>query len=158
MTGDRLRVYWDACVLLSFIEDDPDRAPLIGAMMREAMNGDYELYTSVLSITEVAFATAEKKSAKLDAETLADIDNLWTPPSPLTIVELYPQIANLARGLVRQAVARKWSLKPPDAIHLATAKQIGAATFNTYDGKLKRWAQDFDFEVSEPAPDNIPIF
>lgn len=42
------RVYWDACVFLSFINGYPDRVPTIEALLDEAAKGDLELLTSVL--------------------------------------------------------------------------------------------------------------
>ena len=48
----------------------------------------------------------------------------------------------------RAAVAHTRSLKPLDAIHLATAQQMQVAEFHTTDDRLKNW-NDLGFAVRE---------
>lgn len=157
MPGNEPHYYWDACVPLAYIQDEEDRALLIQAMLIEAENGRYELSTSVLSLTEVAFVEVEKHSGHLDDATVDRIDGLWQPPSPLVAVEFFPQIAIGARNLIRDAVTRDWSLKPPDAIHLATAHHLQVDEFHTYDNKLTKWGELLGFEMKEPAPVEMPL-
>ena len=47
-------LYWDADVLLSYIEATPGRVENIRALLTEADNGEHEIVTSMLSVTEVA--------------------------------------------------------------------------------------------------------
>ena len=53
------RVYLDACVFLSYINEYPQRANTIEAVLRRAAAGP-STYTSVLSGVEVAFAATEQ--------------------------------------------------------------------------------------------------
>jgi predicted nucleic acid-binding protein len=101
---------------------------------------DFQIVTSVLSITEVAYATTERETSILDPTTEAKILKLWQAGSPITIVEVYELIALKAQQLMRAAITNKWSLKPADAIHLATADQLGVAEFHTYDEKLAKFS------------------
>lgn len=96
--------------------------------------------TSVLSITEVAYATIERDNALLDVATEAQISKLWEAGSPIKLVEIYELIALKAQQLMRRAITYKWSLKPPDAIHLATADQLGVKEFHTYDEGLDKYS------------------
>ena len=121
-------VYWDANVLLSYINGDADRLPDIDA--RLAKGGvEFQIVTSALSIVEVAFGKLEQDGRTLDEETERKINALWEPPSPIQLAEFYPLLAHEARALIRQAIPRGWSLKPADVMHLATARRVGAAPF-----------------------------
>jgi hypothetical protein len=80
-------IYLDACVLLSYIDDDADRAPIIEELFRRSRAGEIDLITSVLSRVEVAYDSAEKAEQALDAEAEEKIDALWTAPSPIETVE-----------------------------------------------------------------------
>lgn len=54
------RVYWDACVFLSYINGVANRLPTIEELLRLARADEFELLTSSLSHAEVAFAEIEK--------------------------------------------------------------------------------------------------
>jgi predicted nucleic acid-binding protein len=51
---------------------------------------------------------------------------------------------------MREAMAKGWSLKPPDAIHLATALQHSADRFHTYDDRLSKHADISGLIIAEP--------
>ena len=59
-------LYWDACVFLSAINANEDRLPIIEAILDNCDAGNVKIYTSYLSVTEVAFAESEKKDSLLD--------------------------------------------------------------------------------------------
>lgn len=137
-SNDLAVYYWDACVPLSYVNGVPDRLPHIDAFMSKS-GADFQLITSVLSITEVAFAAYEKHASTLDPDTESKILKLWQAGSPIKIVEFYELIALRAQRLMRSALANKWSLKPADAIHLATADQLKVKEFLTYDEGLEKF-------------------
>ncbi|WP_162924329.1 type II toxin-antitoxin system VapC family toxin [Rubrobacter indicoceani] len=76
------KLYWDSCVFLAYIDDEPDRASNIGALLNEAEEEKVETYTSVVSITEVAFGAAEKSGGRLIEKVEESIRSLWMPASP----------------------------------------------------------------------------
>lgn len=126
MPDEPPRVYWDSNVAISYVNGMADRVAVIEELLRKARAREIELITSSLSIVEVAFAKAEKQSGALDPDVEASIDALWAHGGPIKTVEFYDLIALEARGLMRRGIEQGWgSLKPIDAIHLATAKQIG---------------------------------
>jgi hypothetical protein len=101
---DTPRRYWDACVFLSYVNGIPDRLPDIDALLEEARDGTIEFLTSSVSITEVAYGVMEQTGEALDWTVDEEIDRLWTPPSPIQIVEFYRSVAYGAKRLVR----REW--------------------------------------------------
>src|SRR4051812_27715859 len=102
MPDDHRRVYWDACVALSYINAVPGRLVIIEELLRQARAGEFELLTSVLSRVEVAFAATEKQGGSLDSAVETKIDDLWRPGSPIKMVEFYDLIGQSARQLMRQ--------------------------------------------------------
>ncbi len=54
------RVYWDACVFLSYINGEQERLPVIDALLEESRSGKIEIITSTVSLAEVAFAEEER--------------------------------------------------------------------------------------------------
>ena len=148
--------YWDACVFLSMIEGDADRIPVINAILHEAEKGEVEIYTSTLSITEVAFAKAEKDNKSLDPDVEAKIDKLWQPSSPFKLCDVFDTITIDAKLLIRQSlVSGGRSLKPADAIHIATARHLSVNAIHTYDDTMLRAASLVDFDIEKPRTDQF---
>lgn len=152
------RVYWDADVLLSWLGDNPERAPMIGLLLGDARAGELEIVTSLVSTVEVAFTVTEGLTKTLSPDVETKIADLWAPGGPIRTVELYPLVATRARNLIRDGVPRGWTgLKANDAIHLATAKQMDVAEFHTYDNRLGRYAEVLGFPICEPRSDQPRI-
>jgi len=148
---DKRWAYVDACVCLSYINGDTDRVTTIDAVFQEANRlSRTRLFTSMVSIVEVAFGAMEQKRAVLDATTEDKINGLWLPGSPIRLVEYYRLIGDDAKSLMRLAVTKGWSLKPLDAIHLATARRMEATEFLTYDERLDKFAPDVGFNIVRP--------
>jgi predicted nucleic acid-binding protein len=132
--------YWDACIPLSYINGYADRLPDIEGLMQKS-GKDFHIISSIFSITEVAFAQVEQGQKQLDPAQEEKINKLWRKGSPIQLVELFQTIAEDARALMRTALTKGWSLKPSDAIHLATADHFKVTTFHTYDTSLKKYEE-----------------
>ena len=144
-------LYWDADVLLSWVEDHPERSPLIGLLLADARAGELEIVTSMISQVEVAFSATERMQRALSLETETKINGLWEPGGPVKLVEVYSLVAVRERTLIREGVPRGWTgLRAHDAIHLATAQQMGVAEFHTYDDSLPRYEELVGFPICEP--------
>jgi predicted nucleic acid-binding protein len=149
------RCYWDACVFVSLIEGTPDRIATIKTIVEECERGEIEIYTSVVTITEVAYAKVEKDGKALDAAIERKISALWEPKSPFKLIEAYATLMGDAKALMRNSIAAGKSLKPLDAIHLATAQRIGAQSVHTYDDKLPAYAKTIGLKIERPRTDCI---
>ena len=150
MPTDAACVYWDACVVLSYINADSERLSVLEELLAEARRGEARIVTSTLSVVEVAFAAEEQRQQAPDPATESQIDALWTPGSVIILAELHLGIARRARALMREAMARGWSLKPPEAIHLATTLQHSADRFHSYDDRLSEYADISGLIIAEP--------
>jgi predicted nucleic acid-binding protein len=156
--ADLPRIYWDACVFLSYINGRADRLPTIDELLRLARAQEFELLTSSLSHAEVAFAEIEKTQGQLDPEVEKKIDRLWQPGSPIKTVEFYDLIGVEARQLMRQGIAQQWgALQASDAMHLATAKRMEVSEMQTYDDRLLKWDGHMPFPIREPVVAQMPL-
>ena len=152
------RLYWDSNVFLSAINANPERLPVIEAILDDLDHGEVEIHTSVLSIAEVAFAESEKRERQLSEDVEAKIEKLWVPPSPIKLDEISQHIANDAKAFMRQTILKGWSLKPLDAIHLATAKRREVDEFQTYDvDRLSKYSKITGYPIVQPRTDRLPF-
>ena len=148
-------IYWDANAFLSYVNEEGSRMPVLAAILDRAEKGEIQLRTSEISRAEVAFGASEQTQRALDAATEELIDNLWDDTETLLMVEYHSDIGNRARALMRYAITQGWSLKPLDAIHLATAQWlvnngVKVDEFHTYDGGLVKYAQIVGCTICEP--------
>lgn len=152
MPNQRQRIYWDADVWLSYVNEIPERLPTLDGLLADSAssNGTIELYTSALSQVEVAFGRMEQDKQALDPKIEEKIDKLWADRNAVKLVEYHDSIGIKARQFIRMATVKGWSLKPMDAIHLATAKWIKAVEFHTYDTRLIRYSNEFGLPIVNP--------
>lgn len=148
-----LKIYWDSCVFLSYVQGRPlDRMPILEALVDRAYARQIHIYTSTFSIVEVAFAEEERAGELLDPAVMAKIDDFWADRRVVTLVEFHELIGRDARALIRNAIAAGRSLKPADAVHLATAVRIAAAEFHTYDNRLMSAANGLSLAMPVVRP------
>ena len=150
-------LYWDACVFIDFFDETPNRIAIIMDVMREVReHSNSTIYTSIFTITEVNHLAVEQRRKKLSPDTLRILDNLWGDRNLITLIEFNRTIADLARDLSRQALAFNWSLKPADAIQLASAYWIKQRVkrpldeIHTYDDRLYKFVPLVDIPICAP--------
>ena len=149
--ASRPLIYWDSAGFLDYVNGVPEKLPVLDALLdRAGPRGDIEIVTSVLSITEVAFGYLDQSGQRFDPTIQAAIDALWADPI-IKQMDLYKEIAFEARDLVRSARLAGAGLKPPDAIHLATARRVNVVEFHTYDDRLFRYSSQMNFPVRIPT-------
>ena len=140
---------------MSAINANRDRLPVIAAILDDCEQDNSEVYTSMLSITEVAFAGTEKQSRLLDDKIEEKIDKLWLPPSPVKLIEINEFVLWDAKALMRDSIKQGWSLKPNDAIHLATAKRLQPLEIHVYDKSWGKYSQWVGCTINEPKIDRL---
>ena len=151
-------LYWDSCVFLAYVNEEPDRVGVVTDLLESSSNDEIKIFTSDLSRVEVAFSTSEQNKQSLDAQTEARIDNLWDD-YVVTMVDFHIGIAGQARSLMRHAIENGWQMKPYDAVHLATAQWLSENgiridEFHTFDDRLDKFAPAAGFEVLRPYTQN----
>lgn len=157
--------YWDANVFTAFIENEAGRADVVAELLTACRDGRLTIFTSHVTLTEVAFAAIEKKDSKLSDEEESRINALWEHPSKIQLVEVSELVARQARALIRDGLEEKphqWILKPIDAFQLASAMRIVVddrriSHFSTYDDKLEKYDETCGFPIGPPKPLPKPV-
>jgi len=117
----------DTAPLIYFIEENPLYLPLVRPFFEAVDRGDFQVITSVLTLTEVLVHPLRQGNRRLAdqyRQTLLHARQVKTWPISDTIAE---EAAEL-RG--------KHGLRTPDALQLATAIHFGATSFLTNDTRL----------------------
>ncbi len=124
------RLYWDSCAWLGFLNGEADKKRELEIVYAGARAGQYELWTSTLSMVEVRRLRSEKDDAKpLSESNLKKISDLFAQPF-VKPIPLAQDIAEHARELVRNTTGLQ---KFQDAIHLASALRWDSQVMHTYD-------------------------
>lgn len=153
MPADPRRLYFDANVFLAYVGNEEGRADTVQALLDEARRAEIVIVTSVLSIAEVAYGAHERDEGLSEAGEQA-IEELWTPASPVTLVDVSQAVTRNARTIIRVAKIQGLSgFRGADAVHLATARMFGCEVIFTYETEARRlrWQQIAGISVSEPV-------
>jgi predicted nucleic acid-binding protein len=124
-----VKLYLDANVIIDAHEAaDPLRQRVLNRLVAWCQTSSGELVTSLLSRLECRVIPLRQK----DLALLAEYDRFFQGDA-VEVVEITPSIIDLATSL-----RADHGYKSPDAIHLATAIQVGAQIFLTGDQALKK--------------------
>ena len=144
-TSSNQRRYWDSCNWISLIaEDEVERANICQRTLEDAAGGNTVIITSALTLAEVV----KKKGEPVLPES-----------DELTIIRFFEQPYLLVHDVTRvvaeraRRLSRTYGLKPPDAIHLATALLANADFFETWNiddfGRIS--SGELAITIREPA-------
>jgi predicted nucleic acid-binding protein len=121
------RVYWDSCVWLGLLNDEPDKVDSAKWVIERAERGEVEIWTSTITLAEVYKV---RQAGEADPEADKKLDDFLSQPY-IVHVQVDQDLAMEARRLLR---AKLPGLKKPlDAIHLASAVWHDIETFHTFD-------------------------
>jgi len=143
------RAYLDACVYLAVIKNEEGRAPVCKAVLDAASAGRITLVASPILRVETSRI---RNVGQVTDEQQEVIDRFFDHPF-IEWVDCDDFVSREAREL-----GKGYSLKPMDAIHLASALVGRADVLLTYDGRLLKVKRD-DLRVTKPLdPDGPNLF
>jgi len=126
------RHYFEASVFVAVIKrevvDGDERWRHCRGLLKDAEEGKAVAVASALTIAEVTGGRGNRPTSGTVEQIRAFFENDW-----IVVVDVDRSIANRAQDFVWDL-----SLKPADAIHLATAVATGCAVLYTYDDALLR--------------------
>ena len=123
--SEPLATYWDSCVFIDALRKTPGRWEHIRYLEDDARSGGSYIYTSTLTIAEVVRCKDDETFTDAERRLIA---NYFTH----SFVKIIPVDRIVARAAAD--IVRVHRLKPPDAIHVATALRAKCAVLYTYDG------------------------
>lgn len=130
MAAKPIRLYWDSCAWLGFLNGEDDKKRELEIIYSAARDGRFEIWTSTLSMVEVRRTAAEKHEPKpLSDENNGKIRQLFEQRFVFSI-PLAQDIADNARELFRTTPGLG---KFQDAVHLASALRWSVPILHTYD-------------------------
>lgn len=128
MPSEPRRIYWDSCLYISCIERTPGRCVVLDAIIEAAKSHEIVLVASALVLAEVV-KVREEFGAPGDPEQSKLIAAFFENDF-ISLQSVDRKTAEDAREISRQ-----FGLKPPDAIHVATACRFKCECLQTYDGE-----------------------
>ena len=132
--------YWDACVFLGWLKEEPDKIAQCMAGIRAAERGELVIVTSALSLAEVLYLV--KGEMPVSRETRQKVRSFFENE--------YILLCEVDRAVGERAQDVVWehSVKHKDAIHVATAllvrERLAIEQLDTYDGPLGQLSGQID--------------
>lgn len=123
------RVFWDTNLFVYLLEDFGPQSDRVAAVRERMLERADELCTSTLTLGEVLVKPAEQGNEAL-RQRYEDV------------LARTARLIAFDRETARRyaAIRRNRSIRPPDAIQLACAAQVGVDLFITNDDRLSRLA------------------
>ncbi len=136
------RRYWDSSVFLAWLLPEPDREDGCRSVLKAATEGELEIVTSALTLTEVV-KLKDKPQLKRDQEE--KIANFFQNEFII--------LRNVDRFVALQAQRLVWDrgLAPKDSIHVCTALRWKIPVLDTFDDQLMNLNGKLPFEESNPS-------
>ena len=103
-------------MILAYIGNEADQAEVVQTLLEEARRGEISVATSVLSIAEVSFGAHERDHG-LTEEGEAAIEELWSPASPIRLIDVTPALLRGTRTLIRKARSSGHAIQGADGMH-----------------------------------------
>lgn len=123
--------YWDSCVILGWLKEEPDKISDCAAGIQQAEAGNLMIVTSAFTLAEVLRIKGE------DPIPAADRDKVrrFFESDYIALYDVDRTIAERA-----QEVVWDYGVKPKDAVHVATAletsRNMPIEQLDTFDGEL----------------------
>ncbi len=120
-------LYWDSNAFLAWLQEEPVSVDLCRATIERAEAGEVLIVTSALTIAEVLWLKNHPKVPEARAELVRGFFR-----------RSYIRVRNVTRLIAENSQSLVWdhSIRPKDAIHVATALDAGLSVMETFDGPL----------------------
>jgi predicted nucleic acid-binding protein len=139
--------YWDACVFLGFLKEEPDKIAQCEAGIRQAEEGKLMIVTSALSLAEVLYLV--KGELPVTTETRDKVRGFFSNDY-IVLCEMDRTVGERAQDVV-------WDhdVRHKDAIHVATAltmlERLAIERLDTFDGPLSSLSGKIEgLDIGEP--------
>ena len=129
------RRYWDSDCFIGWLAQEGNKVTPCRQVLSLAEKGKIEIVTSALTIAEVLRL---RHHSPIPKEKRVDIRQFFNN-SYIIIVPILRPTAEMSQDLV-------WDqgVKPKDALHVATAIEVGVPLFNTFDEDLIKKGNELD--------------
>ncbi|PLX43347.1 MAG: PIN domain-containing protein [Hyphomicrobiales bacterium] len=121
------KIYWDSDCFLGHFKDEDGKAEKCDGVIQRAERGEVIIVTSALTLAEVLWMRGQTKIDK----SKEDIVKRFFRRSYIRVYNVTRKISENAQDLVWDS-----SIKPKDAIHVATAIHLDVSALETFDQKL----------------------
>jgi predicted nucleic acid-binding protein len=120
-------IYWDSDAFLGWLQEEAGKVDLCAGTMQRADEGDVLIVTSALTMAEVLWKRGGPPIPKDKSDTLRKFFR-----------RSCFRVRNVTRAISEAAQDLVWNsgIKPKDAIHVATALDVGVRFLETFDEGL----------------------
>lgn len=127
--ANKLKYYWDACLWIGLIRQEPDKIESLRYVMELAQKGEVEIWTSAFTLAEVFKRKISNEQIGIEPSDDQAFED-YLEQDHVQRVQVDVDVGNAARRVLRQFPKIK---KPQDAVHVATAMLNNVDEFHTYD-------------------------
>lgn len=133
--------YWDSCVSLAYLKEEPERIVQCDAILEAAQRGKTIIITSSVTSFEVLWLDEHHRYDENSKQKIRDLFEYS-----------FIKIADLTRSVADRARELKWEYRDiqiKDAGHLATVIESKVSLFETYDRKLLEYDKKFNNRLGQ---------
>lgn len=145
--------YFDSSVLIKWVMNDPEAAPIIDRLLDDVRAGRWKIAITPLVLVEVT----RERGQRVDLSRAAVIESFFDNDAYFFPREIDMDLGKAARALIYDHLY----LRPNDALHLAAALDLGCQVLYTYDAELLRLDGLDDLRIEIPRDDDLsdlPLF
>ena len=142
------RRLWDSSVIIGYLAGYQDLQQTCSQIIQQAERGETEILVSQMAVVETAYL---KGKSDEDSESLI---REFFGREYVIPVNVDSPVSAIAQGLVRKYRSNP-GIRPPDAVHLATAIHWRIPVMETTDNRLTRFDR---LEGSPPVSVREPLY
>jgi predicted nucleic acid-binding protein len=142
------RRYWDSSAFLAWLLPEAEREDACRSVLRAAEEGELQLVTSALTLTEVIKLKGKPELKKAQEAKIANF-----------FQNEYIILRNVDRfiALAAQRLVWEYELAPKDSIHVATALRWKIPVLDTFDDGLIALSGKLALDEGNPASPTLQI-